>query len=179
MGEAGAAAVQLQSCRAANVCPGRLASHSELLLQLPQAVQKLLCKRKGKPNAPPARARAPPASAAPAGTHHQCCRWGCSRRPALSGCPQVLMGRATQRIDTQHRAAQRNAAQRDSYSHGCVVQDVQGTAQRSTAQQKRSTESHMAALYRMYMTVGLKAHTRPLVSASSAQKQSWDGKLVQ
>ena len=26
----------------------------------------------------------------------------------------------------------------------------------------------MAALYRMYMTVGLKAHTRPLVSASSA-----------
>ena len=28
--------------------------------------------------------------------------------------------------------------------------------------------AHMAALYRMYITVGLKAHTRPLVRASSA-----------
>ena len=50
---------------------------------------------------------------------------------------------------------------------GGFLQAKPATA-RSTAGCTAGCTAHMAALYRMYITVGLKAHTRPLVSASSA-----------
>ena len=113
---------------------------------------------------PPAPAHAPPASAAPAGKHRQCCRGGVRGHAASSAEWRVPQGGRMGGSNTQLGSSLPDS----KAQHVASRHDMHSTAQHSTAQHSAACHPYMAALYRIYMTVGLKAHTRPLVRASSA-----------